>query len=62
VNEFQLFLIPSESSCKECNETSTRSALTEVQSLSMKAQERYHCSHSRRSVGEAQKLCKACTG
>jgi predicted metal-binding protein len=38
-NEFQLFLILSESSCKECGETSARSVLTKVQCLSLKAQE-----------------------
>jgi hypothetical protein len=40
----------------------TRSALTKVQSLSLKAQEGYHCSHSSRSVIEAQKPCKVCSG
>jgi hypothetical protein len=39
-----------------------RSALTKVQSLSLKAQEGYHCSHSNRSASEAQKPYKVCTG
>jgi hypothetical protein len=42
--------------------SSTRSVLTEVQSLSLNAQERYHCSHSRRSAGEIQEPCKVCVG
>jgi hypothetical protein len=62
VNEFQFFLILSKSFCKECSEMSARSALTKLQSLSLKAQERYRCSHSRKSVGEEQNLCKVCTG
>jgi hypothetical protein len=63
VNECQLFLFLSErSSCKEHSETSARSALTKVQSLSLKAQEEYCCSHSSRSVGEAQKPFKECVG
>jgi hypothetical protein len=32
--------------------SSARSALTKTQSLSLKAQERYRCSHSNRSAGE----------
>jgi hypothetical protein len=40
----------------------TRSALTKVQSLSLKAQEGYRCSHSNRSASEAQKPCKVCAG
>jgi hypothetical protein len=61
-NEFQLFLILVRSSCKECSETSSRSALTKVQSLSLKAQEGYCCSHSNRSAGVAQETCKECAG
>jgi hypothetical protein len=38
------------------------SVLMEVQSLSLKAQERYHCSHSRRSAGETQEPYKVCAG
>jgi hypothetical protein len=41
---------------------SARSALTKVQSLSLKAQEGYHCSHSSRSASEAQGSCKVCIG
>jgi hypothetical protein len=41
---------------------SARSALTEVQSSSLKAQEGYRCSHSSRSASEAQKPCKVCAG
>jgi hypothetical protein len=42
--------------------SSARSALTEVQSLSLKDQERYCFSHFRRSAGEAHKPCKVCAG
>jgi hypothetical protein len=61
-NEFQLFLFLSKSSCKGCSETSARSALTGVHSLSLKAQEGYHCSHINWSARQEQKPCKVCVG
>jgi hypothetical protein len=62
VNEFQLFLIPSESSCKECIEIIHKECINKVQSLSLKAQQRYRCFHSSGSAGEAHKPCKVCAG
>jgi hypothetical protein len=60
--EFQLFLYLRKSSWKECSEVSTRSVSTKVQSLPLKAQEGYCCSHSNISASEAQRPCKVCTG
>jgi hypothetical protein len=57
-----LFLYLSKSSCKECSETSARSALTGSEFISEKLRRDTIVLIFRRSASQAQKPCKVCAG